>query len=329
MVYIYSLLLEENKYYIGKTQNPSIRLNTHFDMNGSSWTRKYKPVKILEIIPNCDAFDEDKYTKKYMSRYGINNVRGGSYCQLTLPKTILSSLHRELHTAKDTCFGCGKDSHFIANCPENNAKEVFINNCKQYTQSDRLPLNIIHTCLKNTEIFSDMTREDLIGYCSDLGIIHSKIINYNTLIDGLCTILLNNDDDSDSESESELIDVELELNRAKKVFISECEKYNAPWLPPTMVYNALKNSGVLFSDITQADFYSYCRELRITPSKINNYHELIDGICTIVLNMVNEYENGIYETDSDCEMWTCDYCDKEFTTLKGCRFHENLYCKEK
>ena len=40
MVYIYILKLRNNKYYIGKTQNPTFRLEDHFENNGSSWTKK-------------------------------------------------------------------------------------------------------------------------------------------------------------------------------------------------------------------------------------------------------------------------------------------------
>ena len=61
MVNIYILLLEVNKYYIGKTTQPDIRLETHFNSNGSSWTKKYKPIKVIGLIPDCDDFYEDKY----------------------------------------------------------------------------------------------------------------------------------------------------------------------------------------------------------------------------------------------------------------------------
>jgi predicted GIY-YIG superfamily endonuclease len=78
MVYIYVLKLQSNKYYIGKTNNPQFRLSAHFDANGSEWTKLYTPVNLVELITNCDDYDEDKYTRIYMDKYGIdNNVRGG------------------------------------------------------------------------------------------------------------------------------------------------------------------------------------------------------------------------------------------------------------
>ena len=84
MVFIYILLLELNKYYIGKTNYPDIRLDYHFNLDGSEWTKIYKPIKVYEVISNCDSYDEDKYTLKYMEKEGINNVRGGSFSQIEL-----------------------------------------------------------------------------------------------------------------------------------------------------------------------------------------------------------------------------------------------------
>ena len=51
MVYIYILQLEQGKYYIGKTNNPQFRIDSHFNFNGSAWTTKYKPIQIIKIIP--------------------------------------------------------------------------------------------------------------------------------------------------------------------------------------------------------------------------------------------------------------------------------------
>jgi len=93
MVFIYILQLEKGKYYIGKTNNPQFRLESHFNSNGSEWTKIYKPLKVLEINPNCDNYDEDKYTRIYMDKYGINNVRGGSFVSVKLSKSQKDILH--------------------------------------------------------------------------------------------------------------------------------------------------------------------------------------------------------------------------------------------
>jgi hypothetical protein len=84
MLYIYVLELTKYNYYVGKTTNHDFRLESHFDANGSAWTKKFKPLKVIELIDGCDSFDEDKYTLKYMEKYGINNVRGGSFCEIKL-----------------------------------------------------------------------------------------------------------------------------------------------------------------------------------------------------------------------------------------------------
>jgi len=92
MVFIYVLQLEQGKYYIGKTNNPQFRLESHFNSNGSEWTKIYKPLQILELKPNCDAYDEDKITRQYMDKYGINNVRGGSFVSVKLQKSEIDIL---------------------------------------------------------------------------------------------------------------------------------------------------------------------------------------------------------------------------------------------
>ena len=67
---------------------------------GSEWTSYYKPVKTIEIIESFDDFDEDKYTIKYMSLYGIDNVRGGSFCDLNLNDTYISILSKMIKSQK-------------------------------------------------------------------------------------------------------------------------------------------------------------------------------------------------------------------------------------
>ncbi len=112
--------MENNKYYIGKTNKPDIRIEQHCNDYGSAWTRKYKPIKVIEIIPNCDNFDEDKYTLKYMEQYGINNVRGGSFCEINLDKNNIETIKKMINSSNDNCYLCGIKGHFANKCYMNN-----------------------------------------------------------------------------------------------------------------------------------------------------------------------------------------------------------------
>jgi hypothetical protein len=86
MVYIYSLKLQSNKYYIGKTDNPNFRLENHFDSSGSAWTKKYNPISIHQVIPDQIIPDQinhndssfmEKATSGYVGLCESNNVTDG------------------------------------------------------------------------------------------------------------------------------------------------------------------------------------------------------------------------------------------------------------
>jgi predicted GIY-YIG superfamily endonuclease len=113
---IYILRLEGGRFYIGKSNNITTRYQEHLNGNGSAWTRLYKPISLDRIIPNASPFDEDKYTKEYMSKYGIDKVRGGSYVQVALSEADRRSIEKEIWGAKNACTNCGRTNHFVVDC---------------------------------------------------------------------------------------------------------------------------------------------------------------------------------------------------------------------
>ncbi len=147
MVKIYVLKLEdksgdktEYKYYIGKTNNHvDIRFNQHKNDKTCSWTTKYPPIQILETIDSNDDLDEDKITKKYMVKYGIENVRGGSYCKIELDDWMIKSLEHELIGSKDLCYNCKEKGHYAKQCPLNNKStiELYLEDFKNIIDIDK------------------------------------------------------------------------------------------------------------------------------------------------------------------------------------------------
>ena len=174
MVSIYILELEHNKYYVGKSNNINARILEHFTTTSTAWTNKYKPVKLIEIIPNCDDFDEDKYTLMTMKKYGIDNVRGGSFSRIKLSQSNIEMIIQMIKGSSDLCYICGSKVHFANDCDNNNMVtniyNSFMNTLNYCIACERCGRfgHIIEDCYANT--YNDGQPIDevyLCKYCND------------------------------------------------------------------------------------------------------------------------------------------------------------------
>lgn len=93
-MFVYSLLLSSNKYYIDITSNNDVeKILEH--AKKSEWVKQYQPILIKEMYHSKNLFEEDNLTKKYMLEYGIENVRGGAYSKIQLEEWQIKSLEHE------------------------------------------------------------------------------------------------------------------------------------------------------------------------------------------------------------------------------------------
>jgi predicted GIY-YIG superfamily endonuclease len=113
---VYVLRLQHGKYYVGKTDDVQRRFQQHQNGRGSGWTQKYPPIAIEKTYPRAGPFDEDKVTKEYMAKHGIDNVRGGTYVSVELDEYQTEVLKQEIWSATDCCTRCGRKGHFVKDC---------------------------------------------------------------------------------------------------------------------------------------------------------------------------------------------------------------------
>ena len=78
-----------------------------------------------------------------MEKYGINNVRGGSFCQIKLNEHNMSTLKQIINNVTDKCYICGNSGHYANDC-----KKISI-------KSENIPIiDLNEKCNCPTSLFS-------------------------------------------------------------------------------------------------------------------------------------------------------------------------------
>ncbi|KAI9016950.1 hypothetical protein BC832DRAFT_893 [Gaertneriomyces semiglobifer] len=121
---LYILELECFKFYIGRSADPDERIGAHFAGRGLEWTRIFKPNRVRVRRPLIDLHDEDNTTLDYIAQYGIENVRGGSWCQRVLMPAQIDAIQRQVRHLQNLCLNCGLKGHQANVCDFNRSPSV-------------------------------------------------------------------------------------------------------------------------------------------------------------------------------------------------------------
>ena len=125
---VYRLQLQNDKIYIGKSNNIERRIWCHKNDNGSYWTKKHIFLKRLPLLTEYSdsKFGELEETLENMYLHGIDNVRGSMFSRIILTnddKIKAARLYCEMY---DLCLNCGSNEHFITKC-KNKIVEPWVN----------------------------------------------------------------------------------------------------------------------------------------------------------------------------------------------------------
>ena len=158
MSFIHLLRLRDNKYYVGRsTRSPYNYLTKHMHGGINDWTNRYIPFEVVSSVPSNEYSDLNVYVLEYMLKYGIDNVRGGSYSALEIPELHYNLIEAEMWRINNLCGRCGREEHEEIQCLDThdvNGREIIDddtddgiidNGCDSYSDSD-------DSCFDSSEI---------------------------------------------------------------------------------------------------------------------------------------------------------------------------------
>ena len=121
MVNIYVLKLKSGKYYVGKTNHTFQRFSQHQTGSGAKWTKKYPVVDLFAFHHGMKDSDENKITIQMMKKYGVKNVRGGSWTKVNMTQNEINKLESKIKKRRTvkrkkskSCSRCGRSSHTVS-----------------------------------------------------------------------------------------------------------------------------------------------------------------------------------------------------------------------
>lgn len=112
------------KWYVGSTsKQPQKRLEEHQKgpyASGASWTHKHGAVQITvlksKLTKEEALLQEQAQTVSFMSKYGVDNVRGAQWTKVELSESETVAAVEAVSHVADNCRICGSAGHYAKDC---------------------------------------------------------------------------------------------------------------------------------------------------------------------------------------------------------------------
>lgn len=119
LVYVYIIQLKNNKFYVIKSNKllESLDIDSQ-EFNNIEWLY-YNPIINLQKLSEIRIFEtdinEDDIVLELMQKYGINNIRGGTFKTLNISVGNTFDIINKLKKELNKCYLCGQN-HLIIDC---------------------------------------------------------------------------------------------------------------------------------------------------------------------------------------------------------------------
>jgi hypothetical protein len=119
---IYALRLVGGYFYVGRSESDEgadLRIEDHKNTaGGCKWTAKHPFESVMFKKSGCSPFAEDMETLILMQQEGIDNVRGGTFCNIAMEQYQYRAAKDMIVSATGACYKCLKKGHCRRDCPE-------------------------------------------------------------------------------------------------------------------------------------------------------------------------------------------------------------------
>ena len=117
---VYILQLEDDRIYVGTSQDVERRVLQHVSGKGAAFTRRFKPTgvrlpRLGNVSGDGDAAERDE-TLRYMYLKGIDMVRGWKYTQVEMSSADALEAESNIRELFNLCRRCGGKGHFVGQC---------------------------------------------------------------------------------------------------------------------------------------------------------------------------------------------------------------------
>jgi hypothetical protein len=117
---VYILRLSGCRFYVGRSEDVTKRVQAHWEGQGSTWTRRHKVLGVEHVLPQPEGTTLEKLelvtTIEQMKKRGIHRVRGSCFSQAEFTEEDIKFAQRLICTCSNWCFNCGASNHIQREC---------------------------------------------------------------------------------------------------------------------------------------------------------------------------------------------------------------------